>query len=143
MHKGLSGEQIMVNEKGLSGGSDELVELEELPTIKQAIDDCMGPVDTKFAGLDADVVSDVLNNPDYKEYQQDQVYRWIIRNFLLSSSVNGTLSSEKLSLYIRQASTPSGRERLAASLMLAPVMAAEDLVEMAAVDVRAYEEGPE
>ena len=118
--------------------SDELVEMGTLPSIQSVIDRAMEAPDTDFAGLDSTQVKAVLENKDFRAYQQDQIYRWVIRNFLVSASVNGQLPEEKMSSFLAQAGSPAGRERLAAALMYMPVAYADEIPDMTPVDVQEY-----
>lgn len=107
--------------KGIGG------ELGRLGDHKARINLAMGKTECSDLVEGKTIDGNLLESPEYQRYQQDETYRWIIRNFLMNSVLSGTISQSRYDEIISVVKTYKGRESIVASLMRVPAMNADDI----------------
>lgn len=122
--------------KGLKLMAIEKINISE---IRKRIDSQIGKCELAIPGLKKDVIESVLDSEQFSDYLQDQIYRWVIRAYLVNAKLQEYIDDEQFEAYIQQATTEQGREQLAASILLSAVPLASSLPPMQYMSVDSEE----
>jgi hypothetical protein len=107
--------------------------------IRKRIDSQLGKCELAIPSLNTDVIESVLDNEQFDNYLQDQIYRWVINAYLVNAKLQEYIDKDQFEAYIQQATTEQGREQLAASILLSAVPLASSLTPMQYMSVDAEE----
>ena len=91
------------------------------------INDAMGQPENLEVLLNQKITPELMQSDVYQTYLCDESYMWAIRTFLVNATFNGEISDERYNQILSTVTTPKGRENIAASLMLLPVLSANKL----------------
>jgi len=103
------------------------IEKINISEIGKLIDNNIGLCNLVVPGVDKNMVESVLDSQEYNEYLQDQIYRWVIKTFLVNAKLQACISEEQFALYLKNIKSEGGREGLAASIVLSSVPFASEL----------------
>lgn len=116
------------------------IETINISEIRKQIDEQIGVSALNVPGVNKELVNAVLNSGPFEEYLQDQIYRWVIRAYLVNAKLQEYITEEQFQAYIEQAKTEQGREQLAASIILSSVPMAEELPQFQYISVEPDEQ---
>lgn len=91
------------------------------------INSIMGQPEGMSDLLGMEISTDLVQGDLYKRYLLDESYMWAIRTFLVNAHFNGEISEDRYKQILSLIGTPKGRENVAASLMLIPVLNANKI----------------
>ena len=111
------------------------IETINISEIRQRIDSKIGKCDLAIPGLKKEIVEALIDSEQFNDYQQDQIYQWVIRAYLINAKLQEYITEEQFEDYIQQATTEKGREQLAASIILSSLTLADSLPQLQYMNV--------
>lgn len=115
------------------------IESINISDIRSRIDSQLGACELNIPGIDKEKIDTVINSDQFDNYLQDQIYRWVIKAYLVNAKLQDYINDELFEEYIKQAKTEQGREQLAASILLSAVPLADSLPQLKYMSVEAEE----
>jgi len=115
------------------------IEKINISEIRERIDSQIARCELAIPGLEKEAIEAVLDSEQFNDYLQDQIYRWVIRAYLVNSKLQEYINDEQFEDYIQQATTEQGREQLAASILLSAVPLADSLPQLQYMSVDSEE----
>lgn len=98
-----------------------------ISALRKQIDSIFGEEKLMVPGLSQEVVDQVTNSDEFIEHSEDQIFRWVIRGYLINAEIQGYLSKEKMNEYLSNSETVEGRRNLAAAILFVGVPFANKL----------------
>lgn len=106
------------------------MEQHNISALKKQIDSVFGEETLMIPGIDQEHIDQIKNSDEFIKYSEDQVFRWLIRGYLINAEIQGYLSQEKKNEYLLKAETVDGRKYLAAAILFVGVPFADSLAQV-------------
>lgn len=115
------------------------IEKINISDIRKQIEDKMGLCNLVVPGVDKNSVENVLDSDEFRDYLQDQIYRWVVKTFLVNAKLQDSMSEEQFGYFLERIKDPRELEGISASVVLSSVPFAGELSNLQFVSIDSEE----